>query len=112
MMVRARKPHDDVRQFVSSSVIKQIVVEEHRPQSSRGKYSQDAKVTELVQAVLDTVDTNRSVKAELTDVEVLNNLAMHLRHHATTKGGLRLHTQHLPDGWLRAWVERVKAVGK
>ena len=94
------------------TLVMEIVEEEQRPQGSRGRYSQDPSVSALVQKVLGTVDTNRCVKARVAEAELINKLAMHLRHHATSKGGLRLHTQHLPDGWLRAWVERVKGVGK
>ena len=97
--------------LVVDSIV-EIVEEEQRPQSSRGRYAKDAGVSTLVQKVMGTVDTNKCVKAHVAEAELIDKLAMHIRHHATTKGGLRLRTQHLPDGWLRAWVERVKGAGK
>ena len=109
-MVTARMKR--AAQELEGALVTEIVEEEQRPQGSRGRYSQDPSVASLVSKVLSTVDTNRCIKARVAEADLINKLAMHLRHHATSKGGLRLHTQHLPDGWLRAWVERVKGVGK
>ena len=97
---------------LAHTLVMEIVEEEQRPQGSRGRYNQDPSVSTLVQKVLNTVDTNKCVKARVAEADLIGKLAMHLRHHATTKGGLRLHTQHLPDGWLRAWVERVTQATK
>ena len=107
MVARMKKAAQDER-----SLIMEIIEEEQRPQGSRGRYAQDPSVNTLVQKVLETVDTNKCVKARVAEAELIDKLAMHIRHHATQKGGLRLRTQHLPDGWLRAWVERVKGAGK
>lgn len=101
----ARKKGDVADQGIITEVIEETV----RPTSVRGRWSQDETVASFVRKVIESADTGKAYKARISEAKFLGDIRMHIRHHVTTGGkNLQLHTQALPDGWLRAWAEYKK----
>ena len=96
------------------SIIADIIEEDvQRPPVTRGRWTRDPKVRELVQKVIETAETKKAYRVKLTPemLKELSHLQMHLRYAVVRKGKLRLHTEVLPNHSIRVYAEKAETHG-